>query len=203
MSDRGHVLRMAGGEQRLKSVPGTEVERPLDRGPHREPREHPGRRRDAEHVVGPRELVLERVARDQQRFGRNELDGGGDVPVVPLEHAHLLEAPDEARQRLLGVGRRDVEIEEEQLDQRREPTTPGEHVQVERQLGRVPAARDLGRERLAHRVRRVPGLDERGAKERDPLVIVDPRPVARASRTHPRNPLPGHCASIVRHVRSR
>src|SRR5262249_12911401 len=68
----------------------------------------------------------------------------------PPRHPVLRQAVDDPRQRLLRLGGGPLDVEQEELDQRREPPAALEHAQIEREPRRITARRDLRRERLAH-----------------------------------------------------
>ncbi len=159
--DRRDLLDVMRGEQRLVAVAGPEVERPRDRPPYRQPRENASGRRDTEHVIRAGELLLECIAGDEHVLRRDELDVGLGLAAGDGQDAHRLEPVErERRERLVGLGLGHLEVEQEELDQRRELPAPAEHVEIKRHLGRVAAARHLGRERVAHRRGSEPGLDQ-------------------------------------------
>jgi hypothetical protein len=194
--DRGHMVGVGGGEQRLMPVAAAEVERALDRSADGQPGEHPGRRRRAEDMIGLCELLAERVAREQQVLRRRQLDRGSCHLADTPEKPHPLQP--RQRQRVEGrdsFGCRHLDVEQEELDQGLEPAAVSKHVQVERKLRRVAPGPDLGREPVTHARRRVAGIEQHRPEEGDPLRIVDPRCVGN---------IPGlrHCERIVRHVPS-
>ena len=196
--DRRDLLGVPRGEQRLVAVARAEVERPLDRP--REPSAtrapEPAARRRARDPVVASSFWNASQAISRSSVGTSSMRRPSTWPPAtvstPIASSRSSGSP---RERRLGVGRGHVEVEQEELDQRRERPAALEHVQVERQLRRVAPARDLGRERVAHAagVKPASTSTERssaipsGSSTRGP-----PRPLIRAA----------HCASIVRHVPS-
>ena len=101
-------------------------------------------------------------------LGRDELDRGLDPAAARRRAGPSPRRRSSARGASAAAASRGAtrDTEQEQLDQRRERLTVGQHADVERQLGRLAARRDLGRERVPDRGCRVAGVLEHGAEPR-------------------------------------
>ena len=118
------------------------------------------------------------IAGDDQLLGQRELDTARHRVIRLRDHPHRLEPLQRKRcERARRLGERHVEVEQEELDQRRERATAREHAHVERKLGRVAPRGGLRRERLPHRRGGEAGLGEHRAQQGDPLEVVDAQTV--------------------------
>ena len=149
------VLRMAGEQERLDPVPRADVERPFDRLPDRQVREHGRGAVDARDAV--RSVDVEPVGRDQEVVVGDDAHEPVQRPVALLGETRLDE-------QLRVLARRHRVAEQQQRDERRKA------VRHRRQPAPVHLEVDVREDRLAARVQalRDPGAAVAGGGEHLP-----------------------------------